>query len=74
MASAWSFRDVERSHLDTFLAWDAQCPAADRHKRYQRIADQRYLYSQGSFRAEVAVDENGLVVDYQGVWESVTSS
>jgi hypothetical protein len=43
-------------------------------QRYQRIADQRYLYSQGSFRAEVAVDENGLVVDYQGVWESVTSS
>jgi hypothetical protein len=38
---------------------------------YTRLGDRRYLYEnlEGSgFRAELPVDEDGVVLDYQGVF------
>jgi uncharacterized protein len=41
---------------------------------YERLADRRYRYrSLGSgFTAEIEVDEAGLTVRYEGIWERVT--
>jgi len=33
----------------------------------------RYLYESGSFRAELTVDRDGLVIDYAGLWERAKS-
>jgi uncharacterized protein len=38
---------------------------------YTRLAKDRYLYAQADFTAEVVVDQQGLVVDYEGLWRSV---
>lgn len=41
---------------------------------YTRLADRRYLYEnlEGSaFRAELAVDEDGVVLDYEGVFRRI---
>ncbi len=43
-------------------------------QRYTRLADRRYLYEslEGSgFRAELPVDENDIVLDYQGVFRRI---
>jgi uncharacterized protein len=40
-------------------------------QRYERLAKDRYRYSSGAFAAELVVDENGLVVDYEGLWRAV---
>jgi hypothetical protein len=40
-------------------------------QHYTRLADRRYLYESGTFRAELDVDDVGLVVTYQGAWERV---
>ena len=39
-------------------------------QEYERIADNRYRYtsSDGAFVAELIVDEEGLVTEYEGVW------
>jgi hypothetical protein len=36
-------------------------------QRYERLAEDRYRYSAGSFSAEITVDEDGLVRDYEHV-------
>lgn len=43
-------------------------------QEYQRLAERRYLYSSrgGAFTAELDVDDNGLVIDYEGIWEQVS--
>jgi hypothetical protein len=40
-------------------------------QQYERTADQRYRYTSrgGEFVAELAVDEEGLVQDYEGIWQ-----
>ena len=41
---------------------------------YTRLAERRYLYEslEGSgFKAELEVDEDGLVIDYEGVFRRV---
>lgn len=40
---------------------------------YTRLADRLYRFetADGSFRADIAVDEDGLVVDYPGLFERV---
>jgi uncharacterized protein len=43
-------------------------------QRYRRLGPDRYEYSSNTFRAELTVDELGLVIDYQGAWERLTSS
>jgi uncharacterized protein len=34
----------------------------------------RYLYESGSFRAELSVDADGLVLDYEGLWRRAPES
>jgi hypothetical protein len=38
---------------------------------YARLADDRYRYTQGDFAAELVVDDQGLVLDYEGLWRAV---
>ena len=38
-------------------------------QRYTRLAEDRYLYESYSFKAELEVDDIGLVVSYPGIWE-----
>ena len=40
-------------------------------QRYERLAEDRYVYSSDGFRAELVVDSHGLVVDYEGFWRSI---
>jgi len=40
-------------------------------QRYARLAKDRYRFSQEDFRAELVVDDQGLVVDYEGLWRAV---
>jgi hypothetical protein len=41
-------------------------PAA---QRYTHMAENQYLYQSDTFRAELDVDDLGLVITYAGVWE-----
>ena len=45
-------------------------------QRYTRLAENRYRYESrdSGFTAELEVDEEGLVVTYEGLWERVGSS
>lgn len=40
-------------------------------QRYERLADDRYRYSSPGFTAELRVDENGLVLEYEGLWRAI---
>jgi uncharacterized protein len=40
-------------------------------QRYARLADDRYRYTQDGFEAELTVDEDGLVLDYEGLWRAI---
>jgi hypothetical protein len=40
-------------------------------QRYERLAADRWRYRAGSFEAELRVDPDGLVLDYQGGWRAV---
>lgn len=40
-------------------------------QRYERLARDRYLFASGTFRAELVVDPQGLVLDYEGHWRAV---
>ncbi len=44
-------------------------------QEYERLAERRYRYSSrgGAFTAELDVDEDDLVVDYEGIWQRVRS-
>jgi len=44
-------------------------------QEYERLAERRYRYSSrgGGFTAELEVDEDGLVLDYQGIWQRVNA-
>jgi len=43
-------------------------------QRYTRLSTSGYLYESGAFRAELEVDESGLVQAYQGGWKVVAQS
>jgi hypothetical protein len=45
-------------------------------QEYERIAERQYVYTSrdGSFRATVEVDGEGVVVDYEGIWRKVDPS
>jgi uncharacterized protein len=45
-------------------------------QEYVRISERVYRYSSraGAFTAELLVDEHGLVVEYEGLWQRVQSS
>jgi uncharacterized protein len=40
-------------------------------QRYARLGDDRYRYTQDDFEAELTVDEDGLVLEYEGLWRAV---
>lgn len=43
-------------------------------QEYHRLAERRYLYSSrgGAFKAELEIDENGVVLDYEGIWKQAS--
>ena len=41
------------------------------HQRYERLAKDRYRYTQDDFEAELTVDEQGLVLEYERLWKAV---
>jgi len=43
-------------------------------QEYERLAERRYRYSSrgGAFTAELEIDEDGLVVDYERIWRRVS--
>jgi uncharacterized protein len=43
-------------------------------QEYRRLRERRYEYSSrgGAFRATLDVDDEGVVVDYEGIWQRVT--
>jgi hypothetical protein len=43
-------------------------------QRYERLADDRYLYSSDGFRAELVVDAHGLVLEYEGFWRAIATT
>jgi len=40
-------------------------------QQYTQLEPDRYRYESGDFRADLPVDQNGLVVDYPGLWQRV---
>lgn len=40
-------------------------------QRYERLADDRYRYSSPGFQADLLIDENGLVLEYEGLWRAI---
>ena len=38
---------------------------------YARLADQRYRYTQDDFSAELVVDDQGLVLEYERLWRAI---
>lgn len=50
------------------LTWSAS------EQTYECLAAHRYLFRSGTFSAELLVDEDGLVLDYQGAWLALTRS
>ena len=40
-------------------------------QRYARVAMDRYRYSQEEFTAELVIDDEGLVLEYEGLWRAV---
>ena len=43
-------------------------------QRYARLAQDRYRYTQDGFEAELVVDRQGLVLEYEGLWRAIASS
>jgi hypothetical protein len=40
-------------------------------QRYARLGEHRYRYRQDDFEAELTVDEDGLVLEYEGLWRAI---
>ena len=40
-------------------------------QRYARLGEDRYRYTQDDFEAELKVDEQGLVLEYEGLWTAL---
>jgi uncharacterized protein len=43
-------------------------------QRYDRLAKDRYRYTQDDFEAELTVDEHGLVLEYEGLWRAIANA
>jgi hypothetical protein len=58
---------------DLRMAW-VQFPGLEvipSDQRYERLADDRWLFSTGDFAAELVVDLHGLVIEYGGLFRAV---
>jgi hypothetical protein len=40
---------------------------------YTRLGERTYRYQSGTFEADLEVDDEGLVLDYPGIWRRVGS-
>jgi hypothetical protein len=40
-------------------------------QRYERLAEDRYRFTQEDFSAEIAVDSEGLVLEYADIWRAI---
>ena len=57
-------------------AW-VRCPSLDVERleqSYERLADGRYRYRSGRFEADLAVDDDGMVLQYGVNWKAVATS
>ena len=43
-------------------------------QRYTRLAEYRYRYTQDEFEAELTVDRQGLVLEYEGLWRAIATT
>ena len=43
-------------------------------QRYTRLAEDRYRYTQDEFEAELTVDRQGLVLEYEGLWHAIATT
>ncbi len=43
-------------------------------QRYERVSEDVYHYSNPGFAAQLRVDEEGLVLDYEGAWEAIATA
>jgi uncharacterized protein len=43
-------------------------------QRYARLTQDRYRYAQDEFEAELLVDREGLVLEYEGLWRAIAST
>lgn len=61
----------EKAEIDVvWLVWP-ELRFVRAHQRYARLAKDRYRYTQDDFEAELTVDEQGLVLEYEGLWKAV---
>jgi len=61
----------EKAEIDVvWLVWP-ELRFVRAHQRYERLAKDRYRYTQDDFEAELTVDEQGLVLEYEGLWKAV---
>jgi hypothetical protein len=70
---------IRRLHLrpgkgaDIGVVWVAfpSLRIARRDQRYDRLSVSRYRYRSGTYTAELVVDEQGLIRDYEGAWHAI---
>ena len=43
-------------------------------QRYARLAKDRYRYMQDDFEGELTVDQDGLVLEYEGLWHAIATA
>ena len=43
-------------------------------QQYTRLAEHRYRYKQDEFEAELTVDRQGLVLEYEGLWRAIATT
>jgi hypothetical protein len=43
-------------------------------QQYTRLAEDRYRYTQDEFEAELTVDRQGLVLEYEGLWHAIATT
>ncbi|HEX6336954.1 MAG TPA: putative glycolipid-binding domain-containing protein [Jiangellaceae bacterium] len=60
-------RDIDVVYIDPSSGLDIR----PQRQRYTRTGD-GYRYASGSFQADLAVDADGIVVDYPGLWTLVS--
>lgn len=56
-----------------WLVWPELALRAVR-QRYARLSEYRYRYTQDDFVAEIVVDDEGLVLEYEGLWRAIAKT
>jgi uncharacterized protein len=58
----------ERHAISVLWILFPQFSAVRGEQSYERVAADRYVYESGDFRAVLGVNEQGVVLDYEGLW------